>query len=308
MTTTPTALTLEACAGVLAAPDETSHKYTRGVLGLLTGSDTYPGAALMSARAAVNTGAGLVRFVGSEALTVKVQLAFPEAVCSVSEPAAVRVDAWGLGSGLHGQTRERQVTQVLETGAAAIIDAGAVPLTARLVADGLKLGPHHIMTPHAGELTDALAWLVALAPHTLPDLKEPPERHDVEASPAEYALIAARALGATVVLKGGVTTVASPCGELLSVGGNTPWLATAGSGDTLTGVLGALLAGYRVRSSAHGGGRETDYAYLAGAGALVHGLAAELVHEGGPRGPVPPTLVAQKLPAAMGTAISQVAR
>lgn len=305
---TPTALTLKRCASVLVAPKETSHKYTRGVLGLVTGSDTYPGAALMSARAAVNTGAGLVRFVGSEALAFKVQLAVPETVCSsFTEPSAVRVDAWGLGSGLHGQTRERQVTQVLETGAAAIVDAGAVPLAARLVTDGLKLGPHQIMTPHAGELTEALAWLVALAPHALPGLKEPPERRDVEESPAEYALIAARALGATMLLKGGVTTVASPCGELLSVGGNTPWLATAGSGDTLTGVLGALLAGYRARSSAHGG-RETDYAYLAGAGALVHGLAAELVHEGGPRGPVPPTLVAQKLPAAMGIAVSQVTR
>lgn len=286
----------------VTSPTASSHKYTRGVLGLLTGSDTYPGAALMSARAAVNTGAGMVRFAGTSSLNFQVQLAVPEAVCSVGEADNLRVDAWALGSGIAGESRETEALAVLTGGQPAVIDAGAISLAARLVADGLELASHHILTPHAGELVDALTWLLALAPSALhaldPELTEPPTREQVEADPYSFATLLAQATRATVLLKGGTSILAAPTGELFQITSENHWLATAGSGDTLTGILGALLARYQAEESAPGA-LSTDYARLAGAAIQIHQLAADLVHGAGISGPTPPTLVAQNIPEAV---------
>lgn len=286
----------------VTSPTASSHKYTRGVLGLLTGSDTYPGAALMSARAAVNTGAGMVRFAGTSSLNFQVQLAVPEAVCSVGEADNLRVDAWALGSGIAGESREAEALAVLTGGQPAVIDAGAISLAARLVADGLELASHHILTPHAGELVDALTWLLALAPSALhaldPELTEPPTREQVEADPYSFATLLAQATRATVLLKGGTSILAAPTGELFQITSENHWLATAGSGDTLTGILGALLARYQAEESAPGA-LSTDYARLAGAAIQIHQLAADLVHGAGISGPTPPTLVAQNIPEAV---------
>ena len=128
------------------------------MLGLLTGSDTYPGAALMSARAAVNTGVGMVRFAGTSSLNFQLQLAVPEAICSVGEAENLHVDAWALGSGIVGEVREAEALAVLAVGQPAVIDAGAISLAARLVADGLELTAHHILTPHAGELVYEISF------------------------------------------------------------------------------------------------------------------------------------------------------
>ncbi|WP_237236333.1 ADP-dependent NAD(P)H-hydrate dehydratase [Rothia nasimurium] len=286
----------------VTSPTASSHKYTRGVLGLLTGSDTYPGAALMSARAAVNTGAGMVRFAGTSSLNFQVQLAVPEAVCSVGEADNLRVDAWALGSGIAGESRETEALAVLTGGQPAVIDAGAISLAARLVADGLELASHHILTPHAGELVDALTWLLALAPSALhaldPELTETPTREQVEADPYSFATLLAQATRATVLLKGGTSILAAPTGELFQITSENHWLATAGSGDTLTGILGALLARYQAEESAPGA-FSTDYARLAGAAIQIHQLAADLVHGAGISGPTPPTLVAQNIPEAV---------
>lgn len=283
----------------VTSPTASSHKYTRGVLGLLTGSDTYPGAALMSARAAVNTGVGMVRFAGTSSLNFQVQLAVPEAVCSVGEADNLRVDAWALGSGIAGESRETEALAVLTGGQPAVIDAGAISLAARLVADGLELASHHILTPHAGELVDALTWLLALAPSALhaldPELTEPPTREQVEADPYSFATLLAQATRATVLLKGGTSILAAPTGELFQITSKNHWLATAGSGDTLTGILGALLARYQAEESAPGA-LSADYARLAGAAIQIHQLAAGLVHGAGISGPTPPTLVAQNIP------------
>lgn len=286
----------------VTSPTASSHKYTRGVLGLLTGSDTYPGAALMSARAAVNIGVGMVRFAGTSSLNFQVQLAVPEAVCSVGEADNLRVDAWALGSGIAGESRETEALAVLTGGQPAVIDAGAISLAARLVADGLELASHHILTPHAGELVDALTWLLALAPSALhaldPELTEPPTREQVEADPYSFATLLAQATRATVLLKGGTSILAAPTGELFQITSENHWLATAGSGDTLTGILGALLARYQAEESAPGA-LSTDYARLAGAAIQIHQLAADLVHGAGIAGPTPPTLVAQNIPEAV---------
>lgn len=287
---------------LVTAPTFFSHKYTRGVLGLLTGSDTYPGAGIMSARAAVNAGAGLVRFAGTSSLNFQVQLTVPEAVCSLEAPENLRVDAWALGSGLAGEAREAQATSLIASGQPAIIDAAAISLAARLLADGLRLQAHHILTPHAGEAAEALTWLFALAPALLhaqqPELSEPPSRQDIETNPETYASLLAKTSGATVLLKGGATILAAPSGQTYRVQGSVHWLATAGSGDTLTGILGALLARYQAEE-ARPGADPSHYAQLAAAGVLIHHLAAELVHGPGLSGPTPPSLVAQKIPEAL---------
>ncbi|WP_326502935.1 ADP/ATP-dependent (S)-NAD(P)H-hydrate dehydratase [Rothia nasimurium] len=292
----------------VTSPTFSSHKYTRGVLGLLTGSDIYPGAALMSARAAVNTGVGMVRFAGTSSLNFQVQLTVPEAVCSVGEVERLRVDAWALGSGIAGESREAEALAVLAGGQPAVIDAGAISLATRLVADGVKLQAHHILTPHAGELADALTWLLALAPSALhaldPDLTEPPTREQIEADPYRFARLLAQATGATVLLKGGVTILAAPTGDLFQITSENHWLATAGSGDTLTGILGALLARYQAEESKPGA-LSTDYARLAGAAVRVQQLAAGLVHGAERSGPTPPTQVAQKIPKAVAIFLEQ---
>lgn len=282
----------------MPAPDTGSHKYTRGVLGVLTGSEDYPGAALMSVRAAVNTGVGMVHFAGSDRLNFLMNLSVPEAVCFTGDPLEERVQAWALGSGISGEERLEAARSLLVSGLPAVVDAGAVALSAQLLAEGLKAQPQQILTPHAGELADFFTWISALAPHLLGDSQRAPSRSDIEADPARWAATAARISGATVLLKGGSTHIAGADGSLLLVEGNSPWLATAGSGDTLTGIAGALLAGYEADTLAS---REAkDYAELAATAVHLHGLAAELVHGGGGlQGPLPPTLVAAQLPAAV---------
>lgn len=287
---------------LLKVPGEKSHKYTRGVLGMLTGSEDYPGAALMSVRAAVNAGVGMVRFAGSSQLNFLMNLSVPEAVCSTGDPLELRVDAWALGSGVSQGSRLEHIGAVLSTEAAAVADAGAVALVAQLVAGGRRLMQQHILTPHAGELADFFTWLSALAPNLLEG--DAPERAEIEADPAFWASRAASLSGATVLLKGGVTHVATSDGQLvLTVEGNSPWLATAGSGDTLTGVLGALLAQHQAHHPQPSA--PLIYAQLAAAAVTVHGLAADLVHTPGARGPLPPTEVAQRLPAALAQLLSE---
>lgn len=288
-------------SALLKAPGEKSHKYTRGVLGVLTGSEDYPGAALMSVRAAVNTGVGMVRFVGNSQLNFLINLSVPEAVCSTGDPLELRVDAWALGSGVGQGSRLEHISAVLSTETAAVADASAVALAAQLVAGGRILMQQHILTPHAGELADFFTWLLALAPNLFDGAA--PERAEIEADPVFWASQAAYLSGATVLLKGGVTHIATSDGKLvLTVEGNSPWLATAGSGDTLTGIMGALLAQHQAHHTQPSA--PLVYAQLAAAAVTVHGLASDLMHTPGTRGPLPPTEVAQRLPAALAQLLS----
>jgi NAD(P)H-hydrate repair Nnr-like enzyme with NAD(P)H-hydrate dehydratase domain len=147
------------------------------------------------------------------------------------------------------------------------------------------LGPGKILTPHAGELEQVLAWLAALG-----GSGDVPDRAAIEAEPARWARAAAEATGAVVVLKGATTLVAAPGGTLLSQADGSPWLATAGSGDTLAGVLGAVLAACAEDPDAFAAAGEwargdTRGAVAAALAVAVHGYASRL--DG--CGPVPPT-------------------
>ncbi|PZF60006.1 NAD(P)H-hydrate dehydratase [Curtobacterium sp. MCSS17_008] len=244
------------------APHRESTKYRRGVLGVATGSDRYPGAAVMGVDAAVHTGVGMVRYVGPDRATDHVLTRRPEVVSGVG-----RVQAWLVGSGISAGSLDELDPSTAEAfrhasddGVPVVVDAGAIPL--------VDLGPLAVLTPHAGELAPVIDA----------------ERADVERDPADAALRAAVATGSVVLLKGEATHVATPDGSVRLVASSaTPWLAAAGAGDVLGGVLGALVATRQGAAEAAGGTLSpSDLAHLAASAAVVHGVAARRASRGGP--------------------------
>ncbi|MFE6237004.1 bifunctional ADP-dependent NAD(P)H-hydrate dehydratase/NAD(P)H-hydrate epimerase [Cellulosimicrobium sp. NPDC057862] len=259
-------------------PGPTDHKYTRGVVGVVAGTPTFPGAAVLVASAAVRTGPGMVRYRGPDDVTRAVLAARPEVV-----PAAGRVQSWVLGPGVPpvpgpdddpvddgGQHERVRYALAAATGELAadvagervpvVVDAGALSLLPD------RCPPSVVLTPHAGELATLLR-----------SRGDDVTRADVEAEPLRWARRAHEATGATVLLKGSATVVVGPEGAW-SQADAPAWLATAGAGDVLAGILGAVLAAHAARVV-----REPGLAAeLAAAAAVVHGLAAERANPGGP--------------------------
>ncbi|GAA1633223.1 bifunctional ADP-dependent NAD(P)H-hydrate dehydratase/NAD(P)H-hydrate epimerase [Georgenia ruanii] len=281
-------------ADLWPVPGPADQKYTRGVLGVVAGSQAFPGAAVLAVAGAVGAGLGMVRYRGPEVPTGLVHARHPEVVA-----APGRVQAWVIGSGIDPDDAAR--TQAMEESLAAAL---AARLPVALDAGGLSLvhDDGHpdlpatvVLTPHAGELATLLTAR-----------GEEVTRADVEAAPARHARLAAEITGATVLLKGAATVVAAPDGPLYAQADATPWLATAGAGDVLAGVLGALLAGYGDAIAADEEGRLTALpARLAAAAALVHGRAARRAAGQGPDGsgpgaPITAQDVAAALPGAVG--------
>jgi len=248
-------------AALWPVPGESDHKYSRGVLGVVAGSVTYPGAASLTVRAAARAGVGMVRYLGPAEVARAVLAARPEVVTTPG-----RVQAWVVGPGMSDDDVDRVAAalgQAFDSRAPVVIDAGALAVLGKL---SESLPPSAVLTPHAGELAALLrARGVDVA------------RAGVEAEPLRWARTAQELTGATVLLKGSVTVVAGPAWEYAQADAPA-WLATAGAGDVLAGVLGALLAG-RAADLA------TDpdlVARLAAAAASVCGLAARAANPGGP--------------------------
>lgn len=248
-----TAWTEADAAAHIAIPGEHDDKYTRGVLGVITGSDQYPGAAVLGVEAALRTGVGMVRYLGPERPTTLVLQRRPEAVTSNG-----RVQAWLAGSGMDHADRDSQVLAFL---------TGALKQPVPVVLDGGTLdffdqaaGPV-VITPHYREL----ARLLAVTPE------------EIAEDPSGWSRRAAGELHVTVLLKGYTTYVAGP-GVSLSVRSAPSWLATAGAGDALAGILGALVATHAMSIADDA----ALLARLAATAALVHGLAASRASGGGP--------------------------
>ncbi|MDR2348436.1 MAG: bifunctional ADP-dependent NAD(P)H-hydrate dehydratase/NAD(P)H-hydrate epimerase [Bifidobacteriaceae bacterium] len=237
-------------------PRRADHKYTRGVLGVVAGSETYPGAAVLTTSAAVATGVGMVRYLGPDRAVERVLSRRPEVV-----PGGGRVNAWALGPGVAPGADDQvgRIGRALEWATSGrvptVLDAGGFQL---LPAAPQRLEPWIVLTPHAGELANLLA-----------DRGVPVERSEVEARPAHYTRLAAELVGGTILLKGPATVVAGQDGSLFVQDDGVPWLATAGAGDVLTGVIGALLAGHNDSAAIV----PELPPQLAALGALVHGRA-----------------------------------
>jgi len=202
-------------AALLPHPSRQSHKYTKGVVGVLAGSADYAGAAVLAVGGAIRGGAGMVRYWGPDAASVLVRQRWPEAVAGRGQ-----VQSWVIGPGLEpGGRVGHEVAEVLASRLPVVVDAEGLHYLP------LQLSAPALLTPHAGELARLLGI----------------ERAEVEARRLRYARAAARRFGATVLLKGSTTVIAAPDGRARINRSGTPALATAGSGDVLSGLCGALL-------------------------------------------------------------------
>jgi len=253
-------------AAVLPRPQPESDKYRRGVLGLVAGSNQYTGAAVLSCGGAIHGGAGMVRFVSADVAVNVVRQHWPEAVLTAyhsDQPAeaiktAGRVQAWAVGPGIGtGPDAEALLAAVLASDVPVLVDAdGLTVLAGRR--DLLHRDAPVVITPHAGELARLLTA----------------DRDDVEARRLHYVRTAAAELGVTVLLKGSTTVIASPddTEPVLVNSTGTSWLATAGSGDVLSGLAGSLLA------------QGVPAATAAAAAAFLHGMAGRLAARDAPIG------------------------
>lgn len=239
-------------ARLLPVPGAESDKYRRGVVGIAAGSGRYPGAAVLAVAGALRGGAGAVRYVGPAGRDVIAR--FPETLVSDRGPRhAGRVQAWVTGPGAGDDAAT--VAEVLTADVPVLIDADGLRL-ADVAAVRARRAPT-LMTPHAGEAAALLGV----------------EREEVESRRLSAVRELAERYRATVLLKGSTTLVAAAGGGPVRVNPTgTPWLATAGSGDVLSGLGGSLLAA----------GLSTVDA--GSAAAYLHGLAGRLEADGAPVG------------------------
>ena len=262
----------------IIVPSELDHKYSRGSLGIITGSAKYPGAAVLSTRAASATGLGVIRFHSNSGLAHLVLHQTPEALV---QPGPVT--AWLAGSGIDSKKysdittwlRHRWFVLLERQSVPTVLDAGALHLAGSFEQPTL-------ITPHSGELSRLLAQRDVVASAEL-----------IESNPAQWAQEASQLLAVTVLLKGAHTVVAHD-DFVIELPAASPWLATAGSGDVLAGIIGALCA--------------TNYieilndirrvAEVAATGALIHNTAAKIASNGGP---ISASSLINAIPAAVGS-------
>ncbi|MEU8616751.1 NAD(P)H-hydrate dehydratase [Streptomyces sp. NPDC048623] len=268
------ALQHEDVARRLPAPGSESDKYRRGVLGVVAGSARYPGAAVLAVSGALRGGAGAVRYVGPAAGAVIA--AHPETLVHDGPPdKAGRVQAWVIGPGLgEGPGVAVALGQVLATDVPVLVDADGLRVLTPTAVRG-RSAPT-LLTPHAGEA----AALLGVA------------REEVESARLSAVRELAARYGATVLLKGSTTLVCGPggAGPVRVNPTGTSWLATAGSGDVLSGLAGALLATGLLPVDA------------LSVSSYLHGLAARRASQGG--SPIAATDVAEALPGAWRDVVS----
>lgn len=291
----------EACVSV---PLRTDSKYSRGVVALLTGSERYPGAGVLSASAACSAGAGYCRFWGPAQAQACLLLSHPELVFDDEESitsALSRVSCWVVGSGFAGLDASEprfplisrlfaqdyqcaSSSPVVEAGALraadsasasasefasayVVVDAGALLAFVEMRKAGkadtstAHHAPRCVITPHTGEMARVMTALTS----------QRWTHQQVEEQPRQCAQYVADNLGCVVVLKGNTTYIAAP-EEQYELSSPTTWLASAGTGDVLAGILGALIA----HNSAKLRDRKVSLATVCATSVLLHSVAGAL--------------------------------
>ena len=252
-------------------PTDLDHKYSRGVLGVVTGSRQYPGAAVLSTRAAGATGVGALRFIAPNESFEWQPLRIVEQLVAHRSPEVLftngKVSAWLLGSGIGeknpggwaNRLRHRDLRKAVAQNLPTVLDAGALYLTGSIKAPTL-------ITPHCAELARLLTNRGTSVTSSA-----------IEGDPKKWVQAAASQLGVSVLLKGSITYLAD-ASQLIALPAATPWLATAGSGDVLAGIIGALVA-TNAQAIAN---EEVSILEVGASGALIHALAAEHASNGAP--------------------------
>lgn len=266
-------LTQRWVAGHLPARDAQAHKGTFGRLLVVAGSMEYAGAGLLAGLGAARAGAGLVCLATAESVAAQLLGIVPELTAmplGEEAPGLIGPAGWrrvateaanydavvvGPGLGRHPSTQRRVRGFIADLRHPAVVDADALNALALDKAWWRPLRGPLVLTPHPGEF----ARLMRQDP-------DPAHAQDDDVR-AEAARIAALQWGQVVVLKGARTVIATPDGELLRSAVATPSLATAGSGDVLSGAIGAFLAA---------GCSPLD---AAGCGVAVHGAAGLLAED-----------------------------
>ncbi|WP_114451485.1 NAD(P)H-hydrate dehydratase [Halopolyspora algeriensis] len=231
-------------------PAPMDDKYSQGVVGVAAGSANFPGAAVLAGGAAVQATSGMVRYAGPAADVVRSH--WPEVVATGSVADAGRVQAWSVGPGIGtGASGRAVLAEVLESGRAVCADADAITLLAEdtTLWDSRDPDAPLVLTPHSGEFARLAG---DFGGDRISAARMVAARHDV-----------------VLLLKGNSTVVAAADGRVLVNSSGHAWPATAGSGDVLTGLIGALLAS----------GVEPWLA--CGYATHVHSLAAEIAASGG---------------------------
>ncbi|MCD2443988.1 NAD(P)H-hydrate dehydratase [Agromyces sp. SYSU K20354] len=270
------------CVEWVAPPSPDDDKYSRGVLGVITGSPDYPGAAVLGVEAAWRAGAGMVRYSGPRPVRTAVLAQRPETVT-----VAGRVQGWLVGSGIDPRRRsfvlQGDLQRALASRVPVVLDAGGLDLV------GTHTAPT-VITPHARELANLLTAREVDASVA-----------EVRAEPAVWAERAARELGVAVLLKGAVTRIVDPDRDAYVVTAPTHRLATAGSGDILGGILGALVA---TNHDALAVDAEV-LSKLAATAAWVHGEAARRASAAVGGGPIVALDIAAALPGVIGSLLAR---
>ena len=286
----------------LFAPSSDEDKYRRGVVGVVAGSDTYPGAGLLTTLAASNTGVGMVRLDSTRRVEDLV-LHYAPGVVTVGG----RIQSGVIGPGCTNECYDdcRELAQFcIDSKLPLVIDAGALDLVKGLrdYADAHSRSlSRTILTPHHGE-----------AARLLTQLGHPLSRADVDADPATSAKELASLTGAIILLKSSTTLFSylhhdqgNRTQEIFSIPQETPWAGVAGSGDVLAGTVAGIAAGFQARAERRQGNpsiSEAECASLASLGAWVHAqaaLRASMGSEGKTR-PIQAIDIARALPEIIG--------
>ena len=255
-------------------PGPSSDKYTGGVVGVVAGSAAYPGAAVLSCLGAVNATPGMVRYVGTQA--TEVVRALPEVVAVERLEDCGRVQAWVFGP---GSTSEADLRWLLARPEPLLIDATGTTLlsSSPSLRDLLvSRSAPTVLTPHDGEFA-------RLFDAAFPDGSAAgASGAGAGASRLEQTLALAKALRCTVVRKGRVTIIADHTAAgtdgwdyAYAVDAGHSWAATPGSGDVLSGLMGARLALAAAEAGAEPAA-ELPADEVAAQSVVVHALAASL--------------------------------